>query len=383
MRPPGGDPLAGTARIDHTPPVRVEVTTRLGDRSGTWDDLVAAQALPSPFLRTWWLDHAAGTRPAVLVCLDGDRVVGGAAFEVDRMAIGPVGVERVRCLGQGELAPDHLDLVAEAGREDEVTERVLGWLRRPGARVVDLDGLAGDGRLARALARHVVDRVPAPYAVLPADAAEYLAGRPGQVRSTVTRSRKRLTKAGATIRYVERAEDGAPTTAAVDTALGALADLHDGRWADESVFLGSWPRFEAAARAGLRRGDVRIVELVDEGGAVVASELDVCLGDRVAFYQAGRVTDREWRGSGSVVRQAAVERAVEDHAREYDLLRGDEPYKSDWATDRREVVRVRFGVGAAGRAAERARAEWAGRLAPAVLRVRRRVEDRLNRRAAS
>ena len=40
---------------------------------------------------------------------------------------------------------------------------------------------------------------------------------------------------------------------------------------------------------------------------------------------------------------------------EYDLLRGDEPYKAEWATDRRELVRCTWGVGLRGAAAVRGR----------------------------
>ncbi|MFZ4518287.1 MAG: GNAT family N-acetyltransferase [Microthrixaceae bacterium] len=330
--------------------MRVDVEESLRGHRDAWDRLVAAQRLPSPFLASWWVENAAAGRPRLVLCSVDGELVGGAAFEADRVGRGPVGVERVRMLGQGELAPDHLDVVAAPGHEDAVTDRVVGWLRGPGSRVVDLDGLAADGRLAGRLARSVIDRSVAPWADLSDGAEAYLAGRPGKVRSTVSRSRKRLEKAGCTLREVtaDRAEE----------ALADLARLHDGRWGDDSGFLGAWRTFATAAAAGLADGGVRAVELVGPDGVVAATEWDLVVGGRWCFYQAGRSTDHDLRGAGSVVKAEVITRAAAEGASEYDLLRGDEPYKADWATGRRPLVRVRFGVGALGRPTVLAATAW-------------------------
>lgn len=346
--------------------MRVLVEDGLGARAREWDDLVARQPLPSPFLLSWWVDLAAEGRPVVLHCVDATdgSLVGGAALQLDRIGRGPASLERVRCLGQGELAPDHLDVVAVPGREQEVCRRVIGWLRRPGARVVDLDGLAATGRLAGALASSEIDRTGAPWTPLPADPADYLADRPGTLRSTISRSRKRFDKVGASVRRVPAEE--------ADRALDTLASLHDDRWADESGFLAAWDRFRAAAHDGIASGAVVIHELRAANGRVVATELDLVSGDRLAFYQAGRDTDRDWRGSGSVLKAAIIDWACSERLVEFDLLRGDEPYKADWARERRELVRVRFGVGPAGRSVVAGAAAWR-RARPALDRIRDRV----------
>jgi len=261
-------------------PFRLEVRTRLGALGTEWDQLASTQQLPSPFLRSWWIDNAAGGTPAVLCCFEGGRLVGGAAFELDQVRRGPVRAERVRCIGQGVLAPDHLDVVAAEGRAPAVLELVIGWLRRPGSRVVDLDGLAATGALAGALGAYEIARVGAPYAPLPVTGAEYLAARPGQLRSTVTRSRKRFVKDGASFRRVD--------TDDVARALDQLAALHDERWSDESNFLLAWDRCRTALVAGAAADEVVIHELLSAEGDVVAVELDLRCGTRQSFYQAGR-----------------------------------------------------------------------------------------------
>ena len=285
------------------------------------------------------VDHAVDDIAAVVGCWHGDELVGGAAFELETVGRGPVSIERVKMAGQGPLAPDHLDLIAAPGFDQAVTDAVLGWLHRPGTRIVDLDGLAADGRLGRALGRHIIERVGAPFATIGPDLAAYVADRPGQVRSTVQRTRRRFDRDGVTVHRVAIDQ--------IDDALGALATLHDGRWSDASDFLQGWTRFAAAAAVGAASGDVVIHELRCADGTVIASELDLVLGGRTAFYQAGRLTDREWRGSGSVLRMAVIDAAVERGDTEYDLLRGDEPYKKEWSNGCRELVRVRLAVGGA------------------------------------
>ncbi len=45
-----------------SPDLRTEVLTRLGGHRDAWDHLVATQPLPTPFLRSWWVDHVAEDR---------------------------------------------------------------------------------------------------------------------------------------------------------------------------------------------------------------------------------------------------------------------------------------------------------------------------------
>lgn len=353
-------------------PFRLQLRGRLGDLRQDWDDLVDRQQLPSPFLKSWWLAHAGAGHVTFLCVLAGDRLVGGAAFEVDRFGPGPVGVERVRVVGHGPLAPDHLDLLTEADEavSAEVERLVLEWLRRPGSRLLDLDGLAAHGVLARTFAAHELERQGAPYAVLPSTGGEYLADRPGKLRSTVTRTRKRFDREGVVLRRVAAGE--------VDRALDTLAELHDQRWSEASRFLRAWPRFRAAAAAGASSGEVVVSELVADSGEVVATELDLLAGRRAAFYQAGRRIEREWRGCGSVLRAGLIDDFCEDGVTEYDLLRGDEPYKADWAAERREVVHCRLGVGPRGRLVAGALVGWR-RVAPTALRLRDVWRDLVSR----
>lgn len=362
-------PQVTTSPTSPRSPLRLEIRHRLDSLANRWDELLEQQELSSPFLSSWWIDNAAEGTATLLCCFAGSEFVGGAAFQLDSVGTGPLRVERVRCLGQGTLAPDHLDLIAQQVHAAEVRSVVLSWLKRPGSRVVDLDGLAATGALGQALRSHEIASIAAPFTRLPADGAEYLAARPGQVRSTISRTRKRFAKEGVHLRRV--LVDDMPG------ALDRLAELHDSRWSDESAFLDGWDRFRAAALAGARSGSVIIHELLSADDEVVATELDLRSEKRLVFYQAGRRTEREWRGCGSVLRADILDWACSEGIEEYDLLRGDEPYKADWSETQRLLLRCRFGVGPLGRGVVLA-AVARQRLTGSAARAQSVLEERLS-----
>ena len=318
--------------------MEVSEAAELGAIAPEWDALVDSMPLPSPFLRSWWLSHVAVGEPVFLLVRDGGSIVGGAAFQRTTRH----GCEWLEMLGDGQLSPDHLDLVAAPGSVTAVQAAVRNWLGRPGSRVLDFVGLVEQSWLGAATPGFGTNRVHAvaPYVVLPATFAEYLGTRHGKLRSTVTRTGKRLTAAGVTTRVRPSSE--------VDAGLEDLRRLHDERWGERSGFLAGWQGFADAVRGAALVGEATFTELVTADGAAIATELEFLVGGRASFYQAGRLGDHEYRGSGSVLKAAVIEAAIDAGVREFDLLRGDEPYKTEWAVSRRRLYRVRHGVGPRG-----------------------------------
>lgn len=339
-------------------PVHTVVCRQLGELAGAWDALVLAAPLPSPFLRSWWLEATAGEQPCFVLVLDRNELVGGLALEED----GQRPVPRLRAMGAGPLCPDHLDLVAQPGREDDVVAALAAWLARPGSRVIELEGLVEQARVAAALPTPVRRRVidSAPWAPLPADLDDYLASRPSRLVNSTRRAERRLARVGARHELVV-APDGAPDV------LDDLLRLHTARWRERSQFAPAFARFRVAALDGLARRELVLHRIV-VGDRTIAVQAWFELAGRVAFYQGGRDLDAQWRGAGNVLHLRVAERAYELGFREIDLLRGAEAYKSEWAERSRVLVGLKAAHGVGGRLA------WAGELAwGAGARVRARV----------
>ena len=331
-------------------PVNIEVRGSVGDLREEWDPLVDDGGPASPFLKSWWVDNAASGKTIIVAVRTGDALVGGAAFEADRLGPERWGLTRIRSVGQEDLAPDHVDVVAAPGWRQRVVAEIARWLRS-GNLVLDLDGLSAACELPWLYDAQIITSAPAPYMNL--DRRDPLEVLPGRLRSTIKRSGRRLEKHGW---HIERI-DGESSAADASRALADLFRLHDSRWRDRSALGSERGPLESALTAGVAQGGV-VVHQLNDGETVIASEVELLAGNRVSFYQAGRLTDREYRGSGSVLKAAVVRWAAESGFAEFDLLRGADPYKADWATHSRQVHRMRIGFGSVGAPAAAAMNLW-------------------------
>jgi CelD/BcsL family acetyltransferase involved in cellulose biosynthesis len=322
------------------PHLRLVVQPRLGAHEAAWDALVERLPLPSPFLRSWWLRHTAGPSPRFLLVLDGDALLGGLALEERRW----LGVPRLRVMGAGALCPDHLDLLALPGREEDVAAALAAWLRRPGSRLLDLEGVAAGARVAAALPGRVRREVigVAPWTPLPQDPADWHRARSRNFRANLRKAGNRLGREGVTHRVVRGDQ--------ADAAVATLRELHAARWGARSRFLAAYERFAAAARAGAARGELAVHQLV-AGETVVATMACLEVAGRVSFYQSGWLPAHRWRNSSTLLLAKVVDDACRRGLTEVDLLRGDEPYKRGFASAERRLLRLRAAHGRAGRAA--------------------------------
>ena len=186
------------------------VRSDLAGREEAWDAIVAQMRLPSPFLRSWWLEQVAQGRVAYLLVQDGETLLGGLPLSVDRR----LGVPRYRFIGQGVLCPDHLDIVADRGREDQVAATLTAWFASQGQRLLDLSGIAEDSLLVRSWPGRTSLVDVAPYRQLPNDPETYFSTFSRNFRSTVRRADRRLQAVGLAHRRV-----------GPDTLPAALADF--------------------------------------------------------------------------------------------------------------------------------------------------------------
>lgn len=321
---------------DATAVAEVRVRDDLGPWRDAWDGLVLDLDVPTPFLRSWWLDHVAWAPARYVLVVEGRRLLGGMALQEDRV----LGVRRLCALGQGRLVPDYLEVLARPGERSRVERALRAWCRDQRPAVFDVDGVVADGGFGRVLpGAHLVERAPSPYLRLSPD-TEVVARLPGRLRNTVRRARRKHEAAGVVHRVVPP-EDA-------DGALERLRRLHEQRWGRASGFLGDFGAFAAAALDGVTRGEVVFHELWHEDRCV-AVQVDLRTGDRVNYFQAGRDVDASLPSLGTVLLATAAEHARRQGAQEYDLLRGEHAYKGDWADDAHTLVHLRGGVGLRGR----------------------------------
>ena len=332
-----------------------ELSNLAPDWGALVDPLHPGAAFRSPaWLLAWWEAYQDGRTPLVLAAREAGKLVGLLPLYLER---GPLGMRRVRLMGDTQVGSDYLGVIAHAADVPRVATAMAEALRDGGFDELLLEGLCPRDALAHELGGGMPkDRCP--HVRIEGSFEEYIAARPDGTAGQLVRRRKWLEKRRDF--RIDRLE----TVREVRDGMEILLALHRARWAIDPVGSRTFegPGAEAfhrrAAEALARHGWARIYVLHADG-APRAALYGFRHGDRLAYYQAGH--DPEWRqrAVGTVLFGHIIEDCFREQLHEFDLLRGDEPYKQRWANGERWTMRVRArGPGLRPWLSEHARDAW-------------------------
>jgi CelD/BcsL family acetyltransferase involved in cellulose biosynthesis len=309
-----------------------------------WNGLLDRSLLPSLFLTWQWQTEwsrafAADLPQQILTARDADGSLAGV-LPLYEDAPG-----RQRIIGGVDVS-DYLDLVAMAGREEEIWRALLQhragqpdeWdlhgIRAASPTATVLPALAPGAGLRATVERQ--DRCP--VLALPKTWDEYLARLSGKDRHELRRKVRRLERElpGATARPHADA-------AGWDEAMTRFLTLHrlskvgKARFMDERM-----ERFFRSATATLAaKGWARLWFLEHEGAAVAAF---ICLeyAGRVGLYNSGFDPARAQLAPGIVLLAHVIRDAIERGIPTFDFLRGEEPYKYGFGPSPEDVFNIRI-----------------------------------------
>ena len=163
------------------------------------------------------------------------------------------------------------------------------------------------------------------YAVQGKNFAQYMAERPGRVRSTITRKQRKLER-----------EQGFEIRLFIDQDIEqAIADYH-------TVYRASWKAheqyidlLEGLIKTFAQQGWLRLAVLYIKNQPAAAQLWFVVYGNASIFRLA---YDEAWKqySPGSILTRFLMEYVIDtDKVEEIDFLTGNEPYKQDWMSQRR------------------------------------------------
>ena len=308
-----------------------------------WNRLVERCRAPVPFatwqFQTAWY-RAFGTGPLhLLAAQDGEgEWVGVLPLYEIPSPDGPI----VRLVGGTDVA-DYLDLIAVAGREEEVWKALLPELAELPWRIADLRplpaasptpallaGLAPSAGLVSQTA--VEDRCP--VIELPATWDAYLTRLSGKDRHEL---RRKMRRAEAGQPRVEVARTPAAMAALMDgfVALHRRSKVGKARFMDEPMEAFFREMGRELAVAGLAA--LWMLWLEERPAAAL-----LCLeqGEAVNLYNSGFDPEARAMSPGVVLIARTIEDAIARGFRRYDFLRGEEPYKYGFGAVPTEVLRV-------------------------------------------
>lgn len=339
-----------------------------------WQELVASNPDATLF-QTWewqslWWEHFGHGRLWILAVREGERLVGLAPLF--RAPYHGLPLRRLSFLGTG--ISDYLDVITLPEYAPACREAFLGHLarRRGWWDLADLQQLPEGSLLTwspapeEVRARLILQDV-CPYLRLPSDWDSFAATIGKKLRSNIGYYRRLLEREF-------RLECEVVADGELPAAMEELFRLHQHRWRRRGL-PGAFARerarkfHRAVARAFLERGWLRLhrLRLNGETRAVL-----YCFryGDRGYYYLGGFDPELSRYSLGTVLTAEAIRDAILGGAREFDFLRGDEPYKYAWRPHHRRNLRLLLW-----------KRSFPSCLAPALNSAERRVEREAKRLA--
>jgi CelD/BcsL family acetyltransferase involved in cellulose biosynthesis len=313
-------------------PWRLESASVPGPMTTDWSRLTSASH--GLFGTPEWIETWEATRPKpqdlrLVSARDGEgRLAGIAPLVIER--IGPLRVARFAGYGEADiLGPVVADGVDGRGLLREALYEVSGWDVFLGERMRMAEGWGS--RPEDVILRTETN----PHLALQnwPDWDAYLATRTKKLRRELRHDERALAAIPeATIRRIDDPAD-------LPDAMDALFALHELRFGDASSFLPRASFHRRFASVALKQGWLRLT-LLQVAGQPIAARYDF-LHDGVYYaYNAGR--DPAWRREsvGLVLRAHTIRAAIEEGARSYRFLRGDEGYKSRFGTTDDPLVTI-------------------------------------------
>jgi len=155
---------------------------------------------------------------------------------------------------------------------------------------------------------------------------EYQLGRPGEVQSTIKRNARKFAAAGGTIEIVR-------DVGGIDAATKAFIEVYGASWKKPEPYPGFIPGLirDLATSGSLRLGIAWI------GEAPVAAQLWAVRSRRAAIIKLAHDKNRPEFSPGTLLTAKLMEHAIDvDAVVEVDYLIGDDAYKQNWMSRRRE-----------------------------------------------
>ncbi len=318
-----------------------------------WDELLESSDSNSLFLTwewlyTWWR-HLAGDRRLSILAV---RCRGVLAALAPCCLSSPSLAHRrllpvLEWLGSGSVGSDYLDVIVRRGYEDEVRKALASCLtgERLALKWTQLKrGASRAAGVASALAESgwsvVEEKTNAcPFIPLVGKSWDsYLASLGAEHRYNFQRKWKRLN------RDFNVSFEQAGTPEQCGESIDLVIAQHNLRWRDrggsDAFHTPSLVEFHREfSQVALERDWLRLFVLRLDGKPA-ACLYGFLYSRTFNFYQSGIDATYDKYSVGLVTMGLAIKSAIDEGAEEYDLLHGNEAYKSHWSRDSRELSRL-------------------------------------------
>ena len=288
------------------------------------------------WLSIWWKYYRQDKMLLILVAKDRDEIVGIAPLMYCVEKTFGLRLGKISLIGTPHA--DYNDFLT-ADRTDECIQSFIGHLRGipENWRCIELTDIPENAKSLAVLSKMWNNSKlihPCPYALLPDSSEKLLKGPDGKSRFTdVNRHFKALQKSF----NVEIADCSRPDS--FEAAMHVLFKLHQSRWASQGLpgaFAGSTFRsfHLEVARAFAMKGWLGLF-LLKLSGNPVAALYGFRYNSKYYLYLTGFNPKYAKYGVGSLLITSVMQKCIDERMSEFDFMRGDEAYKTRWASSTR------------------------------------------------
>ncbi len=256
----------------------------------------------------------------------------------------------LQLIGTEIESSDYLDLIAPAKRKQILLKKIFSdpkvfkFLEK--IDVLLLDNLADGSALLeerQELANilnsayyHYVTKV-CPYLSLPETTEAFWKKLSKNFKSNLKRGRNKLKRAGFTVEVVK-------STDLVDAAIENLFKLHDQRFQAKQAhskfdFERRGKFHQLVARNFLKKNWLQLYQIFD-GQKTIGSLYCFKFNGSMMYVQGGFDPEYSQYGLGNQIILRAIEDAIELNFKKFDFMRGSEPYKFKWTSEKLFLHRV-------------------------------------------
>lgn len=320
----------------------------------TWNKLLSESAADCLFLTwdwlfTWWKHVASGRQLAILAVSCGKELVAIAPLTIRRSEPrGLIWLRWLEFMGAGAAGSDYLDVIVRRGQERAALSALARQLdqdrcmlalkdfNRNGCSALQLGTDLGQAGWRVSLDTTIL----CPFINLAGHSWDsYLATLSGNYRYNFRRELKLLSS-----RFDVRFEP-ATSESRRQEFFSIFVALRKMRWKERKNGMDTFSRdsilsfHEEFSRLALERGWLRLFVLWLDGKPA-ASLYGFTYGRRFYFFQSTFDPAYSKHSVGKIILGLAIKSAIEEGVQEYDMLRGEEPYKLHWSNGVHELGRM-------------------------------------------
>ena len=298
------------------------------------------------WMSTWWSVYGKEKSELYIVLMyDNDLLVSIIPFVKEMVSVHPFnGISLLKLMGTGESYPEYLDIICLNGYETAVLDALSSYLLYRGHKdwdVLNLHNLLESSLFCQLIARpefnepcHImIKRYNIPYLSLASSWESLMRSLTANMRSNIRRRRKKVAKAYGESWYIETASD-------ITSRMDILQHLHRLRW-ESSGLPGTFSSEKFSlfhnilAKLLYETGHLRLF-LLWINHDPVAALYGFLYNNKFHYYQSGANPAYRSIGVGAFLMELCMEYLiVQDGAKEFDFLTGEEDYKSRWTKQNR------------------------------------------------